>query len=76
MIDGHEFEQIPGDSKEQGSLAYCSPSGHRVGHDWAAEQQYNKPNLIGLNTDILVLNPHTFPLDEIDVKSSSSTCLH
>ena len=26
-LDGHEFEQAPGDSERQGSLAYCSPWG-------------------------------------------------
>ena len=25
QLSGHEFEQIPGDSEGQGSLAYCSP---------------------------------------------------
>ena len=25
---GHEFEQAPGDGKEQGSLACCSPWDH------------------------------------------------
>ena len=29
QLNGHEFEQAPGDSKEQGSLAYCSPWGHK-----------------------------------------------
>ena len=30
IIDsGHEFEQIPGDSKGQGSLACCTPWGHK-----------------------------------------------
>ena len=24
-LDGHEFEQTPGDSEGQGSLEYCSP---------------------------------------------------
>ena len=32
-FNGHEFEQIPGDIKGQGSLAYCSPGGYRVRHD-------------------------------------------
>ena len=27
--DGHEFEQAPGDVYGQGSLAYCSPWGHK-----------------------------------------------
>ena len=34
QLDGHEFEQTPGDGG-QGSLASCSPWGHRVGHDWS-----------------------------------------
>ena len=28
-VSGHEFEQTPGDSEGQGSLACCSPSGHK-----------------------------------------------
>ena len=28
-LNGHEFEQTPGDSRGQGSLACCSPWGHR-----------------------------------------------
>ena len=27
QINGHEFEQAPGDSERQGSLACCSPWG-------------------------------------------------
>ena len=27
-----EFEQVPGVGDGQGSLVYCSPWGHRVGH--------------------------------------------
>ena len=33
QLYGHEFEQTPGDSEGQGSLACCSPRGHRVSHD-------------------------------------------
>ena len=29
QLDGHEFEQAPGDSEGQGSLACCSPWGHK-----------------------------------------------
>ena len=29
----HQFEQTPGNSEGQGSLACCSPWDHRVGHD-------------------------------------------
>ena len=32
-LNGHEFEQAPGDGEGQGSLAYCSLWGGRVGHD-------------------------------------------
>ena len=37
-LNGHEFEQIPGDSEEQGSLVCCSPWGLRVRHNLTAEQ--------------------------------------
>ena len=39
QLNGHEFEQTPGDSEEQGSLVCCSPWGHRVRHDLATDQQ-------------------------------------
>ena len=32
-LNGHEFEQTLGVGEGQGSLACCSPWGHRVGHD-------------------------------------------
>ena len=35
QFNGHDFEQIPGDSEGQGSLACCSPWSHRVGHNLA-----------------------------------------
>ena len=37
-LNGPEFEQIPGDSEEQGSLVCCSSWGRRV-HALATEQQ-------------------------------------
>ena len=48
-LDGitDEFEQAPGDSEGQGSLACCSPWGCRVGHDWATEQQQKACFLLG-----------------------------
>ena len=33
QLDGHEFEQTLGVGDGQGSLVFCSPCGHRVGHD-------------------------------------------
>ena len=29
QLDGHEFEQTLGDSGEEGTLACCSPRGHK-----------------------------------------------
>ena len=40
-LDGCEFEQAPGIGDGQGSLVCCSPSGHRVRHDWATELNWN-----------------------------------
>ena len=37
-LNGHEFEQTLGDSEGQGSLACCSPWGHRDGHKLSTEQ--------------------------------------
>ena len=42
-LNGHEFEQTLGDGEGQGNLACCGPWGHRVGHDWATEQQDETP---------------------------------
>ena len=38
-LNGHESEQISGDSEGQGNLACCSPWGRRVRNDLATEQQ-------------------------------------
>ena len=29
QLNGHEFEQTQGDNEGQGSLAFCSPWGHK-----------------------------------------------
>ena len=42
QLDGHEFEQAPGDGKGQGSLAYCCPWGCKVSDTTATEQQQKK----------------------------------
>ena len=46
QLNGHEFEQIPGDNERQGGLASCSPQGHRVGHDWVTEQEKQQYSII------------------------------
>ena len=38
-LDGDEFEQVPGDSEGQGSLACCGPWGHK---ELAKTEQLNK----------------------------------
>ena len=38
-LDGHEFEQIPGDGEGQGSLVLYCMGLQIVEHDWATEQQ-------------------------------------
>ena len=40
-LDGHEFEQAPGDGEGWGSLAFCSPWGRRKSD--TAEQLNNTP---------------------------------
>ena len=44
QLYGHPFEQTLGIVGGQGSLAYCSPWGHRIGHNWATELNWI-PNL-------------------------------
>ena len=38
--DGHECEHYLGIGDGQGSLVCCSPWGHRVGHDWVIELNF------------------------------------
>ena len=39
-LNGHEFEQAPGNGEGQESLTCCSPWDHKeLGHDLATEQQ-------------------------------------
>ena len=40
QLNGHEFEQTPGDNEGEGSLVCCSPGGRRVGCDLVTEQQH------------------------------------
>ena len=41
QVNGHEFEQAPGDSEGQGSMVCCILWRHRIGHNWATEQKYS-----------------------------------
>ena len=40
--DGHEFDQASGVGARQGSLACCSPWGHKDGHNWATELNWGR----------------------------------
>ena len=42
QLNGHEFEQTPGDPEGQESLARCSSWGHRVRQDSVTKKQTNK----------------------------------
>ena len=50
-LDGHEFEQAPGDGERQESLACCSPWGHK---DSDMTEQLNNNNTI-INASLLIL---------------------
>ena len=41
QLNGHEFEQAPGDDEGQGSLAFCSPWGHK---EFDTTEQLNNNN--------------------------------
>ena len=41
QFNGHKFEQALGDGEGQGSLACCSPWGHKVGYNTVTQKQNN-----------------------------------
>ena len=45
QLNGHEFEQAPGDGEGQGSLACCSPRGRRASDTTERLNSSNKPSL-------------------------------
>ena len=47
QLNGHEFEQIVGDSERQGSLACCSPWGHKQSDIIEQLNNNNKINKTG-----------------------------
>ena len=47
-LNGHEFEQVPGDGEGQGRLVCCSPRGHK---EWDATEQHSRAsNIHGCQT--------------------------
>ena len=58
QLNGHEFEQAPGDGEGQGSLACCSPWGsQRVRHDWATKQKQPLQRLALLHGSSVLSRP-------------------
>ena len=55
QLNRHEFQQTPGDSEGQESLAYCSPWGHKAGHNLANEQQACTNLEVGLKFEPMLL---------------------
>ena len=45
-LNGYYFEQTPGDSEEQGSMACFIPQSRSVGHDLVIEQQRHSGSAI------------------------------
>ena len=50
-LNGHEFEETPGDGEGQGSLACCSPWGHKELD--TAERMKNKLLLLTIHCNLL-----------------------
>ena len=53
QVNGHEFEETPGEDEEQGSLACCSPWGHKESD---TTEQLNKNK----HTPLLLLQTKIF----------------
>ena len=58
QLNGHEFEQAPGDGEGQGSLACCSPRGHK-GSDMTER----------LNNNMAITESKVWPDDKTDFKA-------
>ena len=52
LVEGHEFEQSPGDSEEQGGLACCTPWGLKESD--STEQLNNNKSLKSLMMFLLI----------------------
>ena len=63
-LNGHEFEQALGDSEGQGSLACCSPQGHKESDNLETEQQLCVKSIFSFNlyTHFLNLALLSFPM--------------
>ena len=66
-LNGHEFEQALGDGRGQGSLACCSPVGHKELD--VTEQLNNNSSIIEEPTELLFMWIKYFTLFEIKTDS-------
>ena len=71
--NGHEFKQTPGDSEGQGSLACCSPQGHKES-DTAEKPKNNKIIIAEMQIKITMRCPLTPVRMVILRKSTSNKC--
>ena len=73
-LNGHEFKQAPGDGQRQGSLACCSPCGHRVGHGWVnspfshSRTLSSHPTLVSSTT--MILRHHVIYFSDLSLPSN------
>ena len=58
QLNGHEFEQTPGNSKGQGILACCSPWGHK---ELDMTKQLNYKYICKTISSIKITNTTTIP---------------
>ena len=63
QLNGHDFEQTPGDGEGQGSLAYCSPWGRKEldTTEWLNNNNNNKCILGNAFCRIEILNFDIIP---------------
>ena len=54
-LNGHEFEQTLGDSEGQGSLACCSPWGHKESD---TTERLNNIIIVTLSTHLCAVQPY------------------
>ena len=74
-LNGHEFEQTPGDSEGLGSLACCSPWGHKESDttEWLNNEQQQRKNLGVILESSLSLSPLLHSVNRWE--STSTTAL-
>ena len=70
-LNGHEFEQTPGVGEGQGSLACCSPWGHRVRHDWTTNIFTQSDAIV--DYPVLWTTDHSFSISNQGQKGATAT---